>query len=185
MFCNKCGKEINNTEKFCPFCGAPTGNSSNSSNNTVGNQRQSTYVRKSNISKKKIIIGVVVGVLVLIVLGWLFGDDDTDTGITKGNSRVINYNLTVVNHTGIDICGLYASEATVDNWQEDLLGDDILYNGASVNITFTMPANDFVWDYAIEDSNGKLYEYYNLSFENCDSNGAVLTFDSDGYATLN
>ena len=39
--------------------------------------------------------------------------------------------------------------------------------------------------FAIEDSNGKLYEYYNLSFENCDSNGAVLTFDSDGYATLN
>ncbi|MGN1203661.1 MAG: zinc-ribbon domain-containing protein, partial [Lachnospiraceae bacterium] len=23
MFCKQCGKEINNTSKFCPFCGTP------------------------------------------------------------------------------------------------------------------------------------------------------------------
>ena len=23
MFCRKCGKEINNTSRFCPFCGTP------------------------------------------------------------------------------------------------------------------------------------------------------------------
>ena len=63
--------------------------------------------------------------------------------------------------------------------------DNILCNGDSINITFTITENDLEWDFAIKDINGKQYEYYDLSFEGCNINGATLVLDSDGNATLN
>lgn len=41
------------------------------------------------------------------------------------------------------------------------------------------------WDFAIRDMDGAQYEYYGLSFKDCDVNGATLVLDSDGNATLN
>lgn len=35
-FCGKCGTKINENEKFCPSCGAPTGNSSATGGGTSG-----------------------------------------------------------------------------------------------------------------------------------------------------
>ena len=46
-------------------------------------------------------------------------------------------------------------------------------------------ANDLDWDFAIRDMDGAQYEYYGLSFKDCDVNGATLVLDSDGNATLN
>ena len=59
---------------------------------------------------------------------------------------------------------MYASETDTDDWEEDVLEDNILCNGDSINITFTITENDLEWDFAIKDINGKQYEYYDLSF---------------------
>ena len=77
--------------------------------------------------------------------------------------KVLRYNLTVINNTGIDIYAFYASERDVDNWEEDVLGNDILYAGDSVNIEFTITEDDLDWDFAMEDMYGNMIEFYGLS----------------------
>ena len=36
------------------------------------------------------------------------------------------------------------------------------------------------WDFAIEDSQGNMLEFYDLSFADCDMDGATLVLDYDG-----
>ena len=95
--------------------------------------------------------------------------------------KVLRYNLTVINNTGIDIYAFYASERDVDNWEEDVLGNDILYAGDSVNIEFTITEDDLDWDFAMEDMYGNMIGFYGLSFADCDISGATLVLEYDGY----
>lgn len=44
--------------------------------------------------------------------------------------------FTVVNETGLVISELYVSESSNDNWEEDVLGSDVLGNDESTKITF-------------------------------------------------
>ena len=99
-----------------------------------------------------------------------------------GNSskEQLEFNLTVVNNTGVDIYRLYASETNTDNWEEDILGDDILYAGEQFLIVFTITEDNMDWDFAIEDSQGNMLEFYDLSFADCDVDGATLVLDYDG-----
>lgn len=95
--------------------------------------------------------------------------------------------VTVVNDTGVDIYELYASAVDVDNWEEDILGTDILYAGESFVIKFTYYSNQTEWDFAMADMTGKMIEFYGLDFADCDPAGATLTLEYDGengYATL-
>lgn len=95
--------------------------------------------------------------------------------------------LTVINDTGVDIWQLYASITQTDDWEEDILGDDILYAGESMKINFTMQADTLVWDFAICDGDDNMLEFYDLDFSDCSVDGAVLYLEYDGenaYATL-
>ena len=145
--------------------------------------------KKSKSKLKKVIIAIIAVLVALVVIVWIFGDDSSGSNSTSAvqntDNQVMKFNLTIVNHTGIDIYELYASETDTDDWEEDVLEDNILCNGDSINITFTITENDLEWDFAIKDINGKQYEYYDLSFEGCNINGATLVLDSDGNATLN
>src|SRR5215213_5597937 len=44
--------------------------------------------------------------------------------------------FTLVNQTGVSINELYVSPHTTNEWEEDILGQDTLANGDSVDITF-------------------------------------------------
>lgn len=95
--------------------------------------------------------------------------------------------VTVVNDTGIDIYELYASTVDVDDWEEDILGTDILYAGESFVIDFTYYSDQTEWDFAMADMTGQMIEFYGLDFADCDPAGATLTLEYDGengYATL-
>lgn len=87
----------------------------------------------------------------------------------------------VINNTGFDIYALYASEPDVDNWEEDLLEDGIVYDGERVDIEFVITEEDLDWDFAIEDFEGNVLEFYGLSFAECDVEGATLILEYDGY----
>lgn len=57
------------------------------------------------------------------------------------------------NNTGYTISEVYVSETGNENWEEDVLGEDELPNGGSVNITFSgQKANN--WDLKIVFTNG-------------------------------
>ena len=58
------------------------------------------------------------------------------------------------NETGLEITNVYLSETGKTNWEEDVLGQDTLESGSSVNITFAgQKAN--IWDMKVVFSNGK------------------------------
>ncbi len=99
----------------------------------------------------------------------------------------MSFNLSVVNDTGVDIYALYASQPEVDDWEEDILADEVLCDGDTIDVEFTVTEDTLDWDFAIEDIEENIIEFYGLSFEDCSVDGAtlILEYDGDeGYATL-
>ena len=52
----------------------------------------------------------------------------------------------LVNKTGYELKALYVSPSKSDDWQEDVLGEDVLGDGGAVNIHFSPKANICKWD---------------------------------------
>ena len=167
MFCEKCGKEIKDGDKFCPYCGAE--NKINKENRVMIYRR--ILASKAQEKRKKERFAIAVLVIIVAI------------GIFKCSSKdeILRYNVHVINNTGFDIYALYASEPDVDNWEEDLLEDGIVYDGERVDIEFVITEEDLDWDFAIEDFEGNVLEFYGLSFAECDVEGATLILEYDGY----
>lgn len=100
-----------------------------------------------------------------------------DIGEEEGT---IVLDLKVENRTGVDIWYLFASETSSDSWEEDMLGDSVLLDGESVNITFYLSEDSLIWDFAMADSSENMVEFYNLDFSACSPEGATLVLDYDG-----
>lgn len=106
---------------------------------------------------------------------------------TMSEDEVFTVPITVVNNTGIDIYGLYASTADIDDWEEDILGYEILENGESFDIDFSFTLSETIWDFAIKDIDDNMIEFYDMDLSKYKSNGAILTLKYDGengYADL-
>lgn len=168
MFCENCGKEIKENERFCQNCGQKI----EVNEEKLQHKIQTNFASKETKTKKKW-IGLAIVALVIIVAIGIFQ--------CGSEEKLLRFNLQVVNNTGIDIYALYASEPNVDNWEEDLLRDNILYDGERFNIEFLITEDNLDWDFAIEDVNGSILEFYGLNFANCDVNGATLVLEYDGY----
>ena len=67
--------------------------------------------------------------------------------------------ITVVNNCGYPIWFIYISPTGTDNWEEDVLGDDILQPGRSINVQ--LPRNG-TWDFMAVDEDGDSYEVYEI-----------------------
>lgn len=178
MFCRNCGKEMNETQKFCPYCGQKAGEETAYS--SPNGYPQTAAVAKQRKNKTGLIVGIVVAVIVLIVAIGIFivGNSEKET---------LSFNLSVVNDTGVDIYALYASQPEVDDWEEDILADEVLCDGDTIDVEFTVTEDTLDWDFAIEDIEGNMIEFYGLSFEDCSIDGATLILEYDGeegYATL-
>ena len=71
--------------------------------------------------------------------------------------------FTVVNKTGVIISELYVSPHSADDWEEDILGQDVLANNDSVDITFSPKEKAKLWDLKVVDSKGNSIEWENLN----------------------
>lgn len=64
--------------------------------------------------------------------------------------------FTLVNKTGYDISEVYVSASKADDWEEDVMGRDVLSDGESVDISFSRGDKSCKWDlkvvYADDDS---------------------------------
>ena len=64
--------------------------------------------------------------------------------------------FTLVNRTGYDLSHVYVAPTKSDDWGEDIMGQDIVPDGATVNVTFSRAASTCRWDlkvdYADDDS---------------------------------
>lgn len=52
----------------------------------------------------------------------------------------------LVNKTGYDLSQLFVSPAKSENWEEDVLGDDELEDGDSMNVRFSGSGKSCKWD---------------------------------------
>jgi hypothetical protein len=68
------------------------------------------------------------------------------------------------NRTGVDIYALYVSPTGVEEWEEDILGADVLLTGADLDILFDRAEEAEYWDIRIEDDEGNalIFEGVNL-----------------------
>lgn len=145
--------------------------------------------RKSGIAIAGFITSVT-GILVAVVMFLIFILGDIGSFESKGNGSKasidmgeeysITLELTVINRTGVDIWYLFASESSSDSWEEDMLGDSVLLDGESVNITFYLSEDSLIWDFAMADSSENMVEFYNLDFADCNPDGATLILEYDG-----
>ena len=71
--------------------------------------------------------------------------------------------FTVVNQTGVTIAAMYVSPHTANEWEEDILGQDTLANGETLDIHFSRTEKAAKWDLRIEDTQGNAIEWENLN----------------------
>jgi len=75
-----------------------------------------------------------------------------------GGLNPVYRNLSFTNSTGEDIYYLYISSAESMYWGEDLLGDDILYNGDTITLEIPIDEEYPVNDLLAEGESGSSYE---------------------------
>ena len=61
--------------------------------------------------------------------------------------------FTLVNKTGVDIHNLFVSETAKDDWEDDVLGEEVLENGNSVEVSFEGKSS-CIWDMMVKDEQG-------------------------------
>ena len=78
-------------------------------------------------------------------------------------ARAGDQDFTLVNKTGFDIHSVYVSPHRTDEWEEDILGRDVLANGDHVDIKFSRTTKGKSWDLKVADKDGKGYVWENIN----------------------
>ena len=77
-------------------------------------------------------------------------------------ARAGDQDFTLHNMTGVEIQELHISPHRSDEWGEDILGEDTLADGSSLDIKFARSEKAAHWDLRIEDSKGNSLTWENL-----------------------
>ncbi|SFL83158.1 hypothetical protein [Marinobacter zhejiangensis] len=96
--------------------------------------------------------------------------DNLDSGDSQGD---FDGYVNVTNNTGYDIYYLYVSNENRSDWEEDVLGDDILSVGETIRVT-VRDQDSSVFDIRAEDEDGDTYTIWGLDISRRD---LVLTLD--------
>ncbi|HEY8345461.1 MAG TPA: argininosuccinate lyase [Bacillota bacterium] len=98
---------------------------------------------------KRLSLGLLFFLVLLMAAG----------GLTLGAS----HSFTLINESGFDIYEIYISPSSSNDWEEDILEDDILPHGGHLEIAFDY-ADVESWDLLIvdEDGNSSSWEALNL-----------------------
>ncbi|HEY0006013.1 MAG TPA: hypothetical protein VGB17_14625 [Pyrinomonadaceae bacterium] len=82
---------------------------------------------------------------------------------SASNTAEGKQDFTLVNATGVEINALYVSPHDKNDWEEDILGQDTLANGQSLEIKFHRDEKAAMWDLRVEDKGGNSIEWENLN----------------------
>jgi hypothetical protein len=88
--------------------------------------------------------------------------------------------FTLHNETGVDIHQLFVSPATTQDWEEDVLGVDILKDGAAVAIKFSPEHQAETWDLMVVDGEGVNITWAGLDLTKISS---ITLYFEDGVPT--
>jgi hypothetical protein len=71
--------------------------------------------------------------------------------------------FTLVNDTGVTINQVFISPHTTNDWEEDILGQDILADGESLEIHFSRTEKAAKWDLKVTDKEDNSITWTNLN----------------------
>jgi hypothetical protein len=80
--------------------------------------------------------------------------------------------FTLVNATGVTIDEVYVSPVAAKDWQEDVLGEDVLEDGEEVEISFSRDEDVCAWDIMVKDTDGN--EIYWKKIDLCEHSRITL-----------
>jgi V8-like Glu-specific endopeptidase len=87
-------------------------------------------------------------------------DLDAGTDTTDNNGLP---SIRIVNKTGYTVYFVYISPTSTDEWEEDVLGDDVLLNGLSVTVQLSYPLDvRNRYDIRLEDEDDDTYTKWNV-----------------------
>ena len=85
--------------------------------------------------------------------------------------------FTLQNRTGLTIQELYVSPDESDDWEEDVLGRDVLKHNESIDITFSRSEKTCDWDLKIKDEDGDEIEWDSLDL--CAASHITLLYQNN------
>ena len=85
--------------------------------------------------------------------------------------------FTLLNRTGLIITELYVSPDEADDWEEDVLGRDVLKHAESLDITFARTEKSCDWDLKIKDEDGDEIEWDSLDL--CAASHITLLYQNN------
>ena len=94
---------------------------------------------------KKFFIVLFVAIAGLGSMSFIERDATLNSFITP-DAKCTNLDFVLINKTGYDISDIYVAPTTEREWGEDIMGQDILENGESVEISFDSGETAHKWD---------------------------------------
>jgi len=85
--------------------------------------------------------------------------------------------FTLLNRTGVVVAELYVSPDDADDWEEDVLGRDVLKHNESLDITFARSEKSCDWDLKIVDEDGDEIEWDSLDL--CAASHITLLYQNN------
>ena len=103
---------------------------------------------------------------------------------TFGTSAALaaEQDFSLTNATGYDISELYVAPSKSSDWQEDVLGQDVLSDGQMANITFSKSADTCQWDLKVvyaDDNSSAEWIGVNL----CELSAVTIKYNDDSGET--
>ncbi len=112
---------------------------------------------------KKILTNLL---MVLVMFGFICLPA-VSTGAKSTDQNVkVNFgdqDFILINSTGVEIYALYVSPHSANQWGEDILGADTLFNGEDLLIYFPLKTKTKFWDLRVEDEDGDFIEWHKLN----------------------
>lgn len=89
------------------------------------------------------------------------------------------HNFFLVNHTGYPIIRLHISHSGTNSWEEDVLGNEILYNDQVINVNLNGGKTKY-WDIQAVFQDGSALSWYDAELMTANR----VTLDADGNAIV-
>ena len=81
----------------------------------------------------------------------------------------------LINATGHTVNEVYVSPSAVDEWEEDVLGQDVLADGARTTIRFERDTEACLWDLRVVYSDGETADWPGLNL--CEISVIAIEYD--------
>ncbi|MDX2142380.1 MAG: hypothetical protein SFV19_03405 [Rhodospirillaceae bacterium] len=84
-------------------------------------------------------------------------------------------NFMLINATGYTISEVYVSPSKTADWEEDVLGLDVLADGERTEIRFSRSENSCLWDLKVAYDDGESAEW--VAIDLCEVSVVAITYD--------